>query len=372
VLMSRAGSGKDPSGRRGDQVLSAPERLWAASQERNHMRKLGVGVLGVGEMGRRHAENIRRLVPGARLVAVADVAAARAKQVAAELEIEHSFASFDEMLAHKDVDCVVIAAPDKFHAQSVRAAATAGKHILSEKPLALNLADARAALDAVAKAGVCLQLGFMRRYDPAYAAAMKRIEAGEIGEPVIFKSLGRDKDAPPISAYQSRLNGMLLYNNTIHDFDLARWLMRDEVTETHTYATVSIRPEVAQHGDVVASVVNLKYRRGAIGNIESFVQSTYGYDIRTEIVGSAGSILVGSFRKTSATFLSKNGGTETLADHFLTRFADAYLAEVRDFIDNLLHGRAPGVTGEDGLRALEIAVAAETSYLEGKPWGVSR
>jgi predicted dehydrogenase len=336
------------------------------------MRKLGVGVLGVGEMGRRHAENLRRLVPSARLVAVADVAANRAKEVAAELEIEHSFGSFEDMLAHKDIDCVVIAAPDKFHAQAIRTAAAAGKHILSEKPLALNLADAHAALDAVAKAGVHLQVGFMRRYDPAYAAAMKRIEAGEIGEPVIFKSMGRDKDAPPISSYQSKLNGMLLYNNTIHDFDLSRWLMRDEVTEAHTYATVAIRPEVAQYGDVVASVVNLKYRRGAIGNIESFVQSTYAYDVRTEIVGSAGSILVGSFRKTSATFLSKNGGTQILADHFLTRFADAYVAEVRDFVDNLLNDRPLRVTGEDGLRALEIAVAAEKSYLEGKPCGVSQ
>src|ERR1700674_121307 len=336
------------------------------------MRKLGVGVLGAGEMGRRHAENLRRLVPEARLLAVADVAAARAKEVADELEIEHSFGSLEDMLALKGIDCVVIAAPDKSHAQAIRTAAAARKHILSEKPLATNLADAHAALDAVAKAGVHLQVGFMRRYDPAYAAAMKRIEAGEIGEPVIFKSMGRDKDAPPISAYQSKLNGMLLYNNTIHDFDLSRWLMRDEVIEAHTYATVAIRPEVAQYGDVVASVVNLKYRRGAIGNIESFVQSTYGYDVRTEIVGSAGSILVGSFRKTSATFLSKNGGTQVLADHFLTRFADAYVAEVRDFVDNLLNDRSPRVTGDDCLRALEIAVAAEKSYLEGKPCGVSQ
>jgi inositol 2-dehydrogenase len=336
------------------------------------MRKLGVGVLGVGGMGQRHAENLRRLVPAASLVAVADVAANRAKEVAAELEIDHSFGSFEDMLAHKDIDCVVIASPDKFHAQAIRTAAAARKHILSEKPLALNLADAHAALDAVAKAGVHLQVGFMRRYDPSYSAAMKRIEAGEIGEPVIFKSIGRDKDAPPISAYQSKLNGMLLYNNTIHDFDLARWLMRDEVAEAHTYATVAIRPEVAQYGDVVASVVNLKYRRGAIGNIESFVQSTYGYDIRTEIVGSAGSILVGSFRQTSATFLNKNGATQTLADHFLTRFADAYVAELRDFVDNVLNDRPPRITGEDGLRALEIAVAAESSYREGKPCGLSQ
>ena len=137
------------------------------------------------------------------------------------------------------------------------------------------------------------------------------------------------------------------------------------------YTTVTIRPEVAQYGDVVASVVNLKYQRGAIGNIESFVQSTYGYDIRTEIVGSKGSILVGSLQQTPLTFLTSNGGTQMLADHFLTRFADAYVAEVRDFVQSMLNDRPPRVSGEDGLRALEIAVAAENSHLHSKPCSVT-
>jgi predicted dehydrogenase len=335
------------------------------------MRKLGVGVLGVGDMGRRHAENLRRLVPEARLLAVADPATARAREVAAELEIEHAFSSLEDMLTLREIDCVVIAAPDKFHGQAIRTAAAAGKDILSEKPIALKLADALAALEAVAAAGVRLQIGFMRRYDPGYATAMKGIEAGEIGEPVIFKSVGRDRDAPPIAAYQAKLNGMLLYNNTIHDFDLARWLMRDEVVEVHAYTTVAIRPEVGQYGDVVASVVNLKYRHGAIGNVESFVQAVYGYDIRTEIVGSKGSILVGSLQQTPVTFLARDGSTQVLADHFLTRFEAAYVAEMRDFVHNILHDKPLRVSGEDGLRALEIAVAAESSHLQSKPCRVA-
>src|SRR5580658_4345239 len=173
------------------------------------MRKLGVGVLGVGEMGKRHAENLRRLVPEARLVAVADVAVQRAKQVAEELEIDHAYSGLDEMVQNKDIQAVVIATPDKFHAQSIRVAAAAGKDILCEKPLAIALKDARSALSEVAKTKVRLQVGFMRHYDPAYVAAKKRIDAGEIGTPVIFKSVGRDKDEPPIAAYQSNINGML-------------------------------------------------------------------------------------------------------------------------------------------------------------------
>jgi myo-inositol 2-dehydrogenase / D-chiro-inositol 1-dehydrogenase len=336
------------------------------------MPKLGIGVLGVGAMGKRHAENIRRLVPEARLVAVADVSVDQAKRVAAELEIDHGFASLEDMLAGKgkDIDCIVIATPDKFHAQGIRSAAAAGKQILCEKPLALHLADAHAALEAVGKAGVRLQIGFMRRYDPSYAAAMKRIEAGAIGEPVVFKSIGRDKDPTPLPAYQSQLNGMLFYNSTIHDFDLARWLMRDEVKQVQTYATVAIRPEVAAFGDIVAGVVNLKFGRGAIGNVESYVQAIYGYDVRTEIAGSKGSILIGSLRQDSVTFLTGEGRTETLADHFLSTFEDAYLAEIRDFVQSILHDRPLRVTGDDGLRALEIAVAAQKSYLESKPCSV--
>ena len=333
--------------------------------------KLGIGVLGVGEMGRRHADNLRRLVPEARLVAVADVAADRARLAASELEIERSFRTLEEMLESKEIKAVVIATPDKFHATAIKTAAAAGKDILCEKPIATTLADAHAALTAVAKAGVRLQIGFMRHYDPAYEAAMKRVEAGEIGEPIIFKSVGRDKDVPPIAAYESNVNGMLFYNNTIHDFDLARWMMHDEVTETHAYTTVAIRPEIAKYGDVVASVVNLKYAHGAIGNVESYSQAIYAYDVRTEIVGSKGSIFVGSLQKTAVTFMSAAGGTEILADHFLSRFADAYLAEVRDFVQNMVGERPPRVSGEDGLKALGIAVAAEQSHLQGKPCKVT-
>ena len=334
-------------------------------------KKLGVGVLGVGDMGKRHAENLRQLVPEARLVAVADPATDRALKVARELEVERCFSSFDEMLGEKDVECVVIAAPDKFHASAICAAAAAGKDILCEKPIALSLSDAHAALAAVEKAGVRLQIGFMRRYDPGYSSARKRIEAGEIGEPVIFKSLGRDRDAPPLAAYQAKLNGMLLYNNTIHDFDLARWLMGDEVAEVQAYTTVAVRPEVAHYGDIVASVVNLKYRRGAIGNIESYVQAVYGYDIRTEVVGSKGSILIGTLQQTPVTFLAKEGGTQALADHFLTRFEAAYVAELKDFIHHIVRDHPVQVTGDDGLRALEIAAAAEASHLQSRPCAVA-
>jgi predicted dehydrogenase len=184
---------------------------------------------------------------------------------------------------------------------------------------------------------------------------------------VIFKSVGRDKDQPPIAAYESNVNGMIFYASTIHDFDLARWMMRDEVTSVHSFTTSTIRPEVAKYGDIVAGVVNLQYQHGAIGNVESYAQAVYGYDVRTEIVGSKGSISIGSLDHVHAVFLTTRGGEQALADHFLTRFADAYLAEVRDFVQTMLGDRAPRVTGDDGLKALAIAVAAEESHQQSKP-----
>jgi scyllo-inositol 2-dehydrogenase (NAD+) len=331
------------------------------------MAKLGVGVVGIGEMGRRHVENLRRFVPNAQLVAVADVNAAHASRVAAEFEIEHSYSSLEAMLERKNIDAVVIATPDKLHAQAIRVAAAAKKEIFCEKPLATSLGDADAAIAAVNQSGVRLQIGFMRRYDPAYSAAMQRIEAGEIGEPVLIKCVGRDKDPPSMAFYEADLNGMLFYNNTIHDFDLARWLMRDEVVEVQACTTVAIRPQVARYGDVVAALVNLKFARGAIGNIESYVQATYGYDVRTEIVGSLGSVFVGTLQQRPIALLNSRGSLQPLADQFLARFADAYLAEVQDFVETMRNDRPPRVTAEDGLRALEIAVAAELSHIDSKP-----
>ena len=322
-------------------------------------------------MGRRHAENLRRLVPHAQLVGVADADAGRARRAAQELEIENSYASLEDMLECKGLDAVVISTPDKFHAAAVKTVAAAGKDMLCEKPLALTLTAGSELLDTVARAGVRLQVGFMRRYDPAYSAAKRRIAAGEIGMPLVFKSIGRDKDGPPLAAYKPNLSGMLFYTNTIHDFDLARWLMQDEVAEVHAYTTVATRPELAQFGDVVAGVVNLKFDRGAIGNIESHSQAIYGYDVRTEIVGSKGSILIGSMHHNSATFLTHDGSTQPIADHFLTTFASAYVAEMQDFVDMVLNDQPPRVTGEDGLKALAVAVAAEESHLQAKPSRVS-
>jgi len=331
------------------------------------MSKLGVGVIGVGEMGKRHAENLAHLVPKARLVGVADTSLERARSTAQEFEVEHCYDSAEALCAKQDVQAVVIATPAKFHAPAIQVAARAGKHIFCEKPLALTLEEADTALEAVRHAGVSLQLGFMRHYDPAYAQAKQSIEAGEIGDPIIFKSIGRDAEAPPLAYFESGCNGTLFHDNTVHDFDLARWLMADEVTEVHTYAAARALPQLTPLGLFDSGVVNLRFARGAIGNVESFLDARYGYDVRTEIVGTKGTIQVGSLADAPVQVLAHSECRQHNVNHFLVRFADAYVLEMRDFVETILSDRMPRVTGLDGRQALAVVLAAVRSFRETRP-----
>ena len=331
------------------------------------MRELGVGLIGPGEMGRRHAENLRYRVPGARLVAVADVDRDRARAVAGELNVPACFGSAGELLAHPGIEAVVISSPPKYHAPAIVAAAQAGKQIFCEKPLALTVADADAALDAVEHAGVLLQVGHMRRYDPPYAQAWQRIQAGDIGRVVLFKSIGRDQESSLAAASQIGVNGTLFHDSSSHDFDLARWLTADEVVEVHAYAAALALPELAAHGAFDCGVVNLRFAGGAIGNVESFMHAQYGYDVRTEVVGTLGTLQIGYLRQTPLVALTRSGSRHDLLAHWLTRFADAYLLEMQDFIAAVQAGAPPRVSGYDGRQSLAVAEAAVESWREARP-----
>ena len=331
------------------------------------MQQVGVAVIGVGTLGQRHAENLRRRIPGASLIAVADSDIRRASQVAANLEVPYHHDNLEAILKHKDIPAVVIAAPSKFHATVIEVAAAHGKHIFCEKPVALSLEEADNALAAVAKAGVQLQIGFMRRYDPGYAAAWQRIEAGEIGNPVIFKSVGRDRQPPPLAFFRGGVNGTLFSDSAVHDFDLARWMMKDELASVHAYAGVLACPELAQFDDIDATVINLRFARGGIGNIEAFRKSSYGYDIRTEVLGTKGAVHVGYLHEAPFHVLTEDGVRHDVVNHWLVRFADAYLEELRDFVQRIAADKPVCITGEDGRKALAGALAAERSFRESRP-----
>jgi len=330
------------------------------------MAKLGVAVVGVGTMGKQHASNLRRLIPEARLVAVVDADLKRAEQVAAELEIEHAFNTVEAVAERKDVQAIVVVTPAKFHGAAMKVCAQAGKDIFCEKPFTLALEEADELLDVTEKAGVRVQVGHVRRYDPPNVKAKKRIEAGEIGEPVIFKSLARDPAPPPVSYMASGVNGMFFQDSTIHEFDLGRWLMNDEISEIHAYGAVLVFPEIAQFNDIDTALLNMRFSRGTLGAVENYMQSGYGYDIRTEIVGSKGTIITGYLQQTAELVLTAAGAKTDIVDHFLARFAQGYLDEMRDFVQTILADRAPKVDAFDGRQSVAVAAAAERSYREGR------
>ncbi|PYL21597.1 MAG: inositol 2-dehydrogenase, partial [Verrucomicrobia bacterium] len=170
---------------------------------------------------------------------------------------------------------------------------------------------------------------------------------------------------PPLSFYKSG-SGTLFLDSSIHEFDLARWLMKDEVEEVHAFGGTLACPELVQFGELDAGIVNLRFSRGAIGNVESFRQSRYGYDIYTEVVGSKGTLRIGYLRQTAMTVLTSDGVTHDVVSQFLVRFAEAYLNELRDFVRAVLTSSPPGVTGEDARRALAIALAAERSCRDSR------
>lgn len=329
------------------------------------MNELGFGVIGVGEMGSRHAENLRTCIPGAKLVAVADVNAARARSVAGELGVEGD-ESAEALLARRDIAAVVITTPPKFHLSAIQGAAAAGKHVFCEKPLTLTVSEAEAALEAVGRAGTFLQVGHMRRYDPGYVEAKKRIVAGEIGRVVIFKSIGRDYETSALAASQASINGTLFHDNSAHDFDLARWLTEDEVTEVHAFSGALAIPETRQVNAFDSGVINLRFAGGAIGNVESFLNSRYGYDVRTEVVGTEGTLQIGYLQQTPLVSLMRSQRTHDVLTHWLVRFAEAYRREMTDFVSSLREGRPPAVSGHDGRQSVAIAEAAVESQRDGR------
>lgn len=329
--------------------------------------RLGIGVVGLGRMGAMHARCVARSVPGARLVAVADLDRVRARSMAVELDVAHTFESTEELAGCRDVDAVLLATPSVRHPKDVMAAARAGKDILCEKPLSLDIAGSEAALDAVATAGVRLQVGLMRRHDPDYRRAADRLSSGAAGRPVLFKSLQFDPEPPAAAFCDPRVSGGIFLDMGIHEFDLARWLMDDEVVEVHAWGSTAGVPDLARVGDYDSAVVNLRFARGGTGAVELARTARYGEDVRTEVVCSEGSVRVGRSPYGQGSVGTRGGVTIDSADPSQPRFLTAYAAQVQDFIEALAAGRAVSPTGEDALEALKISLAARVSAERGVP-----
>jgi scyllo-inositol 2-dehydrogenase (NAD+) len=328
---------------------------------------VNIGVIGLGRMGRLYAHMLATQVSGGRLYAVAEVGEQARSQVMSELGVAYVFADAYELLALPGLDAVAIATPTSTHHDLVIAAAKAGKAIFCEKPLALTLEETQAMVEAVASAQVPLQVGFMRRFDAAYQKAKTLIDDGQIGYPVTFKSLSRDPFCPPGNYLDPAKSGGLILDMAIHDFDLARWLVGSEVERVTAEGTVLVCNDLASVGDIDNALVNMHFVNGALGNIEASRNAFYGYDIRTEVLGSEGAVMIGVHQHTPVLLLNRAGAHYDVMPYLMERFGDAYRAQLQHFVDCLHKGQSPSVSGAEALAACKIGIAATRSYQTGRP-----
>jgi scyllo-inositol 2-dehydrogenase (NAD+) len=306
-------------------------------------------------MGRRHAENLAKHVEQAHLLTVFDANRDRGERVANELGAV-SVESVDALVGRADVRAVVIASPARHHEEHAIAAARAGKDVFVEKPIAMTLDGADRVIAAARQAGVRLQVGFQRRFDPPYAEARKLVASGALGKPLFYRGINRDRETP-LGQPGSFARGDILTDSAIHDLDGARWMLAAEVASVWADLATVGDPTTAP-GPNVAMVI-LHFDGGAIAHIETMRGARYAYDIRSEVLCEDGAVMIGGFAQTMLTVLRGNERREDMYPGFLERYADAYAAELRAFISGVPGRRPPAVTGDDGRRALAIALAAE-------------
>jgi myo-inositol 2-dehydrogenase/D-chiro-inositol 1-dehydrogenase len=326
------------------------------------MDKVNIGVIGAGRIGRIHARNLKFLVPGAKLAAISDVLEESARQAAAELEIPVCEQDYRRLLDMKDLDAVVVCASTDTHARLIMETAQAGKDIFCEKPVALELKLIDQALQTVGQAGVKLMVGFNRRFDPSFKKARDLVAAGKIGTPHLLRISSRDPQPPP-PAYV-KVSGGLFLDMMIHDFDMARYLMGEEVTELMAAGNCLVDPEIGRMGDVDTAVVLLKYQSGAMGAIDNSRKAIYGYDQRVEVFGSEGSVAVGNVTPTEVTLNNVNAvQSDKPLFFFLERYQESYLAEMHHFVQSVLNDSQPSVGGADGRISVQMGYAAKESLV---------
>ena len=331
---------------------------------------LNVGVIGLGRLGSVYARNLAQRVPNARLVAVADQKAELREQFGKELGGVKVYDNHLDLLHDKDVDAVAIITSTSTHKQVVMDAAASRKAIFCEKPMSLSLDDAYEMLQAVEKAGVFLHMGFQRRFDAGYLAAKKKVDDGVIGTPVVMTAISRDPYRPPLEFCDPKVSGGLIADMGVHDFDLGRMFM-GEVATVHAVGGALAYPEMKSVGDIDNALVNMVFENGTLGTVQLSRNAVFGYDIRTEIWGTKGSLQIGYFQHTPILVMTQEGITHDVVPHFMQRFESAYLTQIQDFVNRVTAGQAPSLTGADAIAAMRISLAATLSCHEQRPVQVS-
>lgn len=325
-----------------------------------------VAVVGAGRIGQIHAANLAR-ADGASLAGIADVDATAAGRLAARWSAP--VRSLPDLLADRSVHALVVASPTDTHADLIAACAGAGKAVFCEKPLDLDVSRARGCLEAAQRAGIALRLGFNRRYDPSFARLRREIAAGSIGSVATVAITSRDPSPPPVEYV--RRSGGLFRDMMIHDFDMARWLLGEEPVEVYARGACFVDPAIGAAGDIDTASALLTTASGRMCQITNSRRCSFGYDQRIEVFGSQGMLRAGNVTATQVERAGAEGfTTEPALPFFLERYAEAYRLEIEDFLRALAGEPVELATATDGLRALQLADAAQRSHESGRPAAV--
>ncbi|MGO4548215.1 inositol 2-dehydrogenase [Paenibacillus sp. 2TAB23] len=333
-------------------------------------KKVTIGIIGAGRIGKIHADNLLRL-PQVQITAVSDLfAGPELIEWASERGIAKVTKDSSDIINDPSIDAIFICSSTDTHVPLIKEAAKAGKHVFCEKPLSMDIGRTEEAVQAAEEAGIKLQIGFNRRFDHNFKRVREHVLIGSVGTPHIVKITSRDPN-PPHEDY-IRVSGGIFMDMMIHDFDMARYLTGSEVTEVYAQGGVLIDPVFGKYGDVDTAIVTLRFENGALGVIDNSRQAAYGYDQRVEVFGSKGSVAAGNDHPNTTEVSSAEGVSRDKPLHFfLERYNEAYIDETRQFIACLANGQPLPVTGEDGVKAEMIALAAKLSHQLGRPIKIS-
>ncbi|HJC20245.1 MAG TPA: Gfo/Idh/MocA family oxidoreductase, partial [Candidatus Butyricicoccus avicola] len=310
------------------------------------MKKIKVGIAGLGRLGKVHAQNIAYKIPNAELTAACSIVPAELEYAKQNLGVTDVYTDFREMLAKADIDAVAIVTTSSEHCWQIEAALDAGKHVFTDKPLGVDVEQCKQAERAVERhPELTFMLGFMRRYDKSYAYAKQKIEEGAIGTPYMVKATGIDPEAFVDGAIKfAATSGGIFLDMAIHDIDLMRWFLGCEATEVYAQGCTFKHPEFQQVGDDETAVACYKFENGALGFVHVGRTAPHGYHVETEIIGTEGTIRISAIpEKNQAMIFNSNGAVTECVGSFPERFAEAYLLEMQEFIDCVCEGKQPGV-----------------------------
>jgi predicted dehydrogenase len=337
----------------------------SAGAEKREGGKLGVGVIGVGLMGKTHATNLATRISNASLLGISDLNLGLAQKVASELGVSDTYSDYRKMLRDERIEAVIVATPSFAKPELVANALEAGKSVFCEKPVCVNLDDADMLVGVAEKSGAVFQMGFQRRFDPSLMRAREAILSGKLGRLLLITSKTRD---PPgsIALWEDdpKLSGGIFNDTCSHDFDIIRWISGSEMKRIFAVGKSTMMPNRSKLGNYDTVVVSFELDNDAIGHVDSCAHTLYGYDTRVEVIGTEADILTSIGDKSECHILTKENRTNDYTDSYYQRFDQAYRDEVADFVDCVLKGKKPRSNARDGRAALEIGIAAARSVKE--------